>query len=232
MTDQPTPLDRATQARLNKLATMPVDLARLESKMADKIAPPDAPRPLAQPPSHVRRATPAWLRIAAAIALMIGVAGASYYAFFGFQPQAASASTMTIAQLHDYLLDHPDSTDRATTLEQAQQLIDAQFAGNRPLPIVDGTQVRSCCLIEGDFPLRAGLVIERPAGSATVIIAQGKSFAHPMHRIEHPSGVVLQGHDQPGVPMVMRNVGDLWMCVMGDLPEAELADIAAGLDMQ
>jgi hypothetical protein len=34
------------------------------------------------------------------------------------------------------------------------------------------------------------------------------------------------------MPMVMRNTDDLWMCVMGNINAAELANIAAELNMQ
>ena len=172
-----------------------------------------------------------WLRLAAMLVLFTGVAGACYIAFFGVGPQSAVAQSMTVAELHEHLLRDQSQTYLANSIEDAQTLMDAQVAGRKPLPIVDGARVQSCCLVEGNFPLRAALVIEQPASPITVIIAQGKDFAHPMHPIEHPSGVTLQTHEHAGIPMVMRNKGDLWMCVMGDVNDkAALAEIAASLE--
>lgn len=226
MTDYNDKLDQATQDRLSKLASMPVDLSRLEQKMADQL-------PARQQHNSPRHINPmqGWLRVAAIIAVMVGVAGASYYAFFGVGPQSAIAQTMTVAELHDHLLNDPQEAYLAKSVEEAQALIDAQLAGKQPLPIVDGTHIESCCLVEGEFPLRAALVVTQPAGNVTIIIAQGEDFAQPMHPIDHPSGLQLQGHDHAGMPMVMRNVGDLWMCVMGDLEQSELADIAAAINL-
>lgn len=217
-------LDQATRDRLAKLGTMPVDLSRLEQQMMDALPPQTEPRLS----THYLHRT-GWLRVAAVIALMIGIAGASYYAFFGVGPQAAVAQTMTVAELHESLLNDPQEAYLANSIDQAQSLIDAQLSGKQSLPIVDGTRVESCCLVEGEFPLRAALVVKQPNGTATIIIAQGEDFAQPMHPIDHPSGIELQGHDHAGMPMVMRNKGDLWMCVMGEVDDAELADVAAGL---
>jgi len=215
-------LDDATRQRLSKLASMPVDMSRLEDKLADALPPRPEPKRSSRP-----NAIAGWLRVAAVLAVFAGVAGASYFAFFGVSPQSAVAQTMTVAQLHDYLLNDPQKTYRVATTEQAQQRIGAQFAGKQPLPIVDGMRVESCCLVDGAFPLRAALVLDQPTGAVTIIVAQGKDFAMPMQPIDHPSGVQLQSHDHAGVPMVMRNVGDLWMCVMGQVDQTELADIAA-----
>ena len=226
MSEHDEQLDQATRDRLAKLASMPVDMSRLEQTMADEI-----PRP--QQRTHQQHTTPrhGWMRLAAAIVLLIGIAGASYYAFFGVGPQTAIAQTMTVAELHEHLLNDPQETYLAKSVEEAQALIDAQLAGQHPLPIVDGTHVESCCLVEGEFPLRAALVVDQPNGSATIIIAQGEDFAHKMNPIDHPSGVELQGHDHAGMPMVMRNHGDLWMCVMGNANPDHLADIAAKIDL-
>lgn len=225
MTDHNEQLDQATRDRLGKLASMPVDLSRLETKLARQLPPPKQ--------AGVARARPirGWLRLAAMVALFAGVAAVSYVALFGVGPQTAVAQTMTVAELHEHLLSDRQQDYLAPSTDAAQHLIDAQLSGERPLPILDGTRVQSCCLVEGNFPLRAALVIEQPAGAITIIIAQGDNFAYSMNPIDHPSGVNLQTHEHAGIPMVMRNKGDLWMCVMGDVNDkATLAEIAASLE--
>lgn len=228
MKDRQEQLDRATSQRLGKLSSMPVDLSRLEDRMAGALGPAN---PKATPDLSMRsaRRSTGWLRVAAAILLFAGVGTAGYFAFFHVAPSTAVAQTMTIAELHQHLLDDPQATYRAVDVDQAQEIIDAQLSGTLALPIVDGTQVESCCLVDGQFPLRAALVVDHPEGSITIVIAQGEDFAHPMTPIEHPSGVPLQGHEHAGMPMVMRNSGDLWMCVMGNTEVQALSDTAAGL---
>lgn len=221
MTEHQDQLDQATRDRLAKLASMPVDMSRLQKKMADALPPEPESKPRA-----LQASSGGWYRIAAIFVL---IAGASYFAIFGFAPQVAVARTMTVAELHDSLLNDPQEAYLAHSIDQAQALIDAQFTGKLSLPIVDGTQVESCCLVEGDFPLRVALVIKQPSGIATIIIAQGEDFAQPMHLLEHPSGIELHGHDHAGMPMVMRNKGDLWMCVMGETDVKTLADVAAAI---
>ncbi len=224
MTEHQEQLDQAMRDRLAKLASMPVDMSRLARLMSDALPPKPASKPLV--PST---RSSGWFRIAAMFVLMAGIAGASYLAIFGVAPQSALANAMTVQELHAYLLEYPDSTYRTQTIAQAQVTIDAQLAGDMPLPIVDGTNVESCCLVQGDFPLRAALIVERPAGRITIIIAQGKDFAQPFEPIQHPSQAQLYSHRHTGTPMVMRNVGDLWMCVMGETDIEVLAEIAASL---
>ncbi len=224
MTEHQNQLDQATRDRLAKLASTPVDMSRLTRMMADALPPKQESKPLARPAR-----SGGWQRVAAMFVLMAGIAGASYLAIFGVAPQSTYANAMTVEELHAYLLEHPDSAYRAQTIERAQVVINAQLAGNMPLPIVDGTNVQSCCLVQGDFPLRAALVVARPEGRVTLIIAQGKDFAHPAQPIRHPSGIELQSHSHIDIPMVMRNIGDLWICVMGEPDHEVLADIAASL---
>ena len=92
MSEHDEQLDQATRDRLAKLASMPVDMSRLEQKMAGEVLRP-------QYRTHQPRTTPrhGWMRLAAAIVLLIGIAGASYYAFFGVGPQTAIAQTMDAA---------------------------------------------------------------------------------------------------------------------------------------
>lgn len=230
MKDRQEQLDRATSQRLAKLSSMPVDLSRLEDRVAGALGPAS---PKAKPDLSMRsaRLSTGWLRVAAAILLFAGVGTAGYFAFFHVAPSTAVAQTMTIAELHKHLLDDPQATYRASSIDQAQAILDAQLSGTLALPIVDGTQVESCCLVEGQFPLRAALVVDHPGGPITIVIAQGEGFAHPMAPIEHPSGVPLQGHEHAGMPMVMRSSGELWMCVMGESGYDNLADISAGIEL-
>lgn len=222
-------LDQATSQRLGKLASMPVDVSRLERRMAEAMHPAESQQPQSLPLSARHRST-GWLRVAAAVLLFAGIGAGAYFAFFQVDPPTAFAQTMTVAELHQHLLDDPQAKYRAATVEQAQEIIDAQLSATLALPIVDGTRVESCCLVDGQFPLRAALVVDHPGGLITIVVAQGKDFAHPMTPIDHPSGVPLQGHEHAGMPMVMRNSGDLWMCVMGDVEVQALADVAAGIE--
>ena len=41
---------------------------------------------------------------------------------------------------------------------------------------------------------------------------------------------MFHGHEKSGIPMMMANRGDRWLCVMGDLDYQQLADIAAKID--
>ena len=230
MNEKQEQLEHATQHRLGKLAAMSVDLSRLEKRLAHAIDP-EGESPAAANPYPVARGKTGWLRVAAVVALFVGVSAAAYFAFFQVAPSTAVAQTMTISQLHRHLMDDPQSTYRARTVARAQDIIDTQLSGQLALPILDGTQVESCCLVEGNFPLRAALVIDHPDGAVTITIAQGEGFAHPMHTIDHPSGVPMQGHEYQGLPMVMRNVGDLWMCVMGEPGGDHLSDIAASIHL-
>ena len=216
-------LDQATKERLGKLASMPVDMSSIERRIAQEFPSGET----SKTPTH--RKTTGWLRLAAMVALFAGVTAAVYIGFFGVDPSAAVAQTLTVSELHRQLMADPQATHRTDNLDDAQQLIDAQLSGELSLPIVEGTSVESCCLISGSFPLRAVLVIEHELGPVTVVIAQGEGFAHPMQPIEHPSGKTLYGHDVDGLPMVMQHVGDLWMCVMGEPGAAHLEDTAAGL---
>ena len=67
MNDQNNQLDQATSVRLGKLASMPVDVSRLERRMAEAMHPAESQQPQSLPLSARHRST-GWLRVAAAAA--------------------------------------------------------------------------------------------------------------------------------------------------------------------
>jgi len=95
---------------------------------------------------------------------------------------------------------------------------------------MQGARVQSCCLraVQGDL---VALVVLDDGGpgtpSVSLVVAQAPEFAHEMGTVIEIDGRRFFGHELNGVRMMMANIGDRWLCVMGDRSYEALAQIAA-----
>jgi len=77
--------------------------------------------------------------------------------------------------------------------------------------------------------LVAAALMDCQGQPVTLVVARGRDFAHPMGRAITIDSRTFTTHELNGVPMVMGNEADLWLCVMGDGPADDLAQVAAGI---
>lgn len=210
-------LDEATSRRLARLADCPVDTARLEQKL----------EPLWTEPAR-STANPAWWRLrrppyAAAAAVLLLVA----LGWFVFQTSTpAMADPGEMSQLHRHMLSSEIEVTPVRDIAAANRMIAAQWAEAPSLPEVS-LPARACCLHHlGGRPV-AAVQLEHPDGPVTMVVARANDLRLPPGRVVEHAGQRFTVHEHDGVTMVMTHDENRWLCVMGDLPEQDLVELAA-----
>jgi len=226
MTDSPHAhdrLDEATSRRLARLGKRPVDTARLEARLAEAMSA-ESPRTV-QAHRPVRR----WLAPAAGMAAAALIALSLIVAFQAGTPRAVAAP-VELARLHHDLIEGRLAVQPVSTLDEANAWIARQAADTPALPdTAPGARVQSCCLANVTGRLVAVALLDDGGDTVTLVVAEARDFAMQMGTPHVRNGREMFSHEVNGVPMMMANVGDRWLCVMGDLPEDRLADIAGGV---
>ena len=209
-------LNRATSRRLARLGDAEVDTSRLVSRLDAALGGESA-----RPVIVARRWRQPVFALAATVAVAVSIA---VVLMTGSEPVAAAPLELT--RLHRGLVNGDVATVRVDSFEQANQVIADQHSGAPHLPAYSGVAVRSCCLTNVQGVLVAAVVLEHKGHAVTLVVANGRDFSMPMGQVLERGGQRLFAHEMDGLQMVMANQGEYWLCVMGDVPVAELADLA------
>ena len=210
-------LDRATQRRLARLGTLPVDTSRLEQKLRAA----GVPRAGSSHMVFRRwRDAVAATAAAAAVALMVLLP-----LIWGSGP--VQAAPVQLGRLHADIVAGRLKVQPVTSIEEANRLIHEQRRDAPYLPGMEGVRIQSCCLTDVQGRLVAVAVLNGQAPKVTLIVAEAPGFAHEMGTAVRIDDRTFWGHEVDGVRMVMSNTDDRWLCVMGDRSYEELAKIAA-----
>ncbi len=215
------PLDQATRKRLARLSTVPVDITRLESRLYKAI-------PTPQDPGRAGLRLRGWWRVASAAAALVAIAATLMFTLVGGSTPAV-ASPIELQQLHRDILAGRIDLTAVNTIAQANQTIQDQQRGAPKLPGFEHSEVRSCCLTHMQGRLVAVALLDYQGHPVTLVVAQGRDFAHPMGQTITIGSREFMAHQVDGLQMVMGREGDLWLCVMGDTSADDLAQVAAGV---
>ena len=140
----------------------------------------------------------------------------------------AQAAIVELSQLHHDIVAGRIPLTPAETVEQANTWIAEQADSAPQLPADLGhVRVQSCCLADVQGDLVAVAVLQVDQELITLVVAEAPNFAHEMGTVIEIDGRRYLGHELNGVNMMMANLGDRWLCVMGDLGDERLAEIAA-----
>ncbi len=224
-------LDAATRQRLARLASVPVDVAALAARIDQA---------LEQVDDDGRRSGWRWRpRRLAAVAAAIAMAGSLVLVLLTAMERTtgpAIAESIELSQLHAQLVEGRVTTAPAATIEQANTLIARQSGEGAPrLPGLGSLSgqgdltVQSCCLASVRGKLVAAVLLDMEDRPVTLIVAQSADFTHPMGQSLTVAGRELFAHRLGELEMVMTRHGDRWLCVMGQVERARLADMAASV---
>jgi len=217
-------LDRATHRRLARLGERPIDTARLEARLNDALA-----APAAEPTPRCSYVLRRWLAASAGLAAALLVMLSVVVAFQSGTP-TAQAAPIELARLHHDMVAGRLAVQPVVSVEQANAWIARQSADAPALPEAAAeVSVQSCCLTEVTGELVAVVRLDDGGHAVTLVVAEAEGFAMRMGTRYLVNGREVFGHAVDGVPMVMANIDDRWLCVMGDVPEARLAEIAGGV---
>ncbi len=224
----PSEQDAALARRLARLGDQPVPTESLERRLHAAFASlddePDALDP-SGPPSIYRLTR--WLQPAAGVAAMLALVVALFFVF-STSPPSASAAVVDLAELHHYVEEGRFALPTASSMAAVNQSIAEQRDGRTVLPKeMQGARVQSCCLRDVQGDLVALAVLDDGGPSVSLVVAQAPEFAHEMGVVIEIDGRRFFGHELNGIPMMMANIEDRWLCVMGDRSYEALAQIAA-----
>jgi hypothetical protein len=223
----PTEQDAALARRLARLGDQPVPTESLERRLDAAFASLDEPatiNPSGPPPIY--RLT-RWLQPAAGVAAMLALVVALFFVF-STSPPSASAAVVDLAELHHYVEEGRFALPTASSMAAVNQSIAEQRNGRVLLPEeMQGARVQSCCLRDVQGDLVALAVLDDGGPSVSLVVAQAPEFAHEMGVVIEIDGRRFFGHELNGIPMMMANIEDRWLCVMGDRSYEALAQIAA-----
>lgn len=217
-------LDLATSARLAKLANRPVDTSRLEQRL-DRVLHEQMAAGTRPPRSLVWGR---WWRPLAAAAVLFALSIGWFVLEGGTSP--AIAAPAGLAQIHYEVANGLTPLVKVSTVGQANQFLAEQSNSITPIPELPG-QLRSCCLHQHAGATLTCILIERDDQLITVALAQGAKLHPPTGRTIMHDGRQFSSHTANGVNMVMAQEGDLWLCVMGEVPPETLVDVAAAIRM-
>lgn len=224
----PAEQDAALARRLARLGSKPVSTESLERRLDAAFASlddePAATDPSGPPPIY--RLT-RWLQPAAGVAAMLALVVALFFVF-STSPPTASAAVVDLAELHHYVEEGRFALPTASSMAAVNQSIAEQRNGRALLPEeMQGARVQTCCLRDVQGDLVALAVLDDGGPSVSLVVAQSPEFAHEMGTMVEIEGRRFFGHELNGVRMMMANIGDRWLCVMGDRSYEALAQIAS-----
>lgn len=220
--------DAALSRRLARLASRPVSTQRLERRLDAALAALDPDSTAVNGPRPTSRFRLAgWLRPAAGMAAVLAVA-VSLLLVVSTSPPAASAAVVDLAELHHDVEAGRFALPTASSMAAINRSIALQRDGRLVLPEeLRGARVQSCCLRDVQGELLALALLDDGGPWVSLVVARAPEFALEMGTVIDIDGRRFFGHEQNGIPMMMANIDDRWLCVMGDRSYEALARIAA-----
>ncbi len=218
-------LDKATSARLGKLATRLVDTSHLAQQLQRVLhdqTQSDEPKVLHMP----RRMW--WRPMSAAAMILITVMLGLLVMQNTTQPVIAAPAGL--AQIYHEVSGDMAEQMKVTSVEQANAMLAAQAKGAMPVPDLPG-QMQSCCLHEHKGVTLTCVSLQRNGHLITVALADGKKLHCPEGETVIRVGREFCTHTVDKVNMVMAHQGDRWLCVMGSADMEELLAVAQGIAM-
>lgn len=217
-------LEQATASRLTRLAGRPVDTTNLAQQLTLAMESQTAALP------NRRTGWQAWWRpITAATAAIVIVAVVGWF-FTSSGPAPAMAAPAYLAQIHHDVVNGYGPNLKVASVEEANQLLADQANGVVEVPELPGMMM-SCCLHEHEGTTLTCALIELDGRFVTVAIADRSKMHSPKGRLIERGGRKFTVHQANGITMVMTNRDNRWMCVMGQVNESLLIDIALGINL-
>jgi hypothetical protein len=217
-------LDQATQARLARLAAMPVDTSKLQARLRQ-----------AMPKEHAGAGRPMfigrlmhWPAAVAAAILVAALVGVLFLTNAGASPALAAPAEM--AQLHEHVMGQGAHTVAASDMDQVRREIAKQWSDGpaMPSPQAPTEHVMACCIhhVQGR---KVACVLLQGKTPVTMVVARAADVQPA------PGTPVMRGSHQytthrcDQINMVMTIRDDRYICLMGDLPQNELIDLGESL---
>jgi hypothetical protein len=216
-------IERATRARLARLARIPVDLAQARAELSRLIERESEP---AGRMGRRWRGWPTWTSLAASI-----VIAAIVFLVLSGTGSAVYAAPAEMVRLHRDMVNGQAPAIPVGNIDEARRVIGRDWPDAPSLPSVQESadNVHACCLKGVQSRRVACVLLRRNDVPVTVVVAKARDFrsADGSETTIDGRKYIVQSRD--GIRMVMTRRGDRWMCFMGELPEDELVRLASQL---
>lgn len=234
MHDRPTPdeLERATQARLARLASVPVDTTNLERRLKAAIAR-EAEQSVDNPQRWSLQRFKRWIPLSTLAAAVVVIAVTLGIVGFGSGASPVVAAPADFARLHDAMNDHAATATAVAGIEEANRVIAGEWSDAPPLPMTSEVdeRIHACCL--HDFKNRKVVCVlmrDSDNTSITMVVARAQDVKPAqIGTAVHRNGRKYMVHNSNGLSMVMVEGSGKYVCLMGKLPIERLLTIADGL---
>ena len=222
MPDNPklTEFDQAVRARLARLATVPVDTSNLEHRLR-------AAMTLGVAERSRRRLPQTWGAMAAAAVLIVAATLGLVLMNFGNAP--ATASPTNLARLHAQTMHSDAATTTVTTVAQANVVLAAQWRDTPQAPTPSDAQLHACCIHDFMESKVACLLLADGQTPLTLVVGRAREFRPAEGRLVERGGRTFTLHEVNGLRMAMTQQDERFICLMGEISEDRLLDLAQGL---
>jgi len=217
-------LDEATRRRLARLAGKPVDTTRLEARLIKAIGP-------AQPANRASLSKFFRWRPLSRIAAVAAVVVLAGLLFTSMGSNPAIASPADLARVHREMTADDPGLVPATNFAQAARTIQRLWARAPKLPEPTVGQITASCLHNLADREVACLKLEFKGQPITMVVGRSREVVcSAEHRQVTRNGRTYFVHDRDGVRMLMTNMNDSWVCIMGGASLEDLTEVADGLE--
>jgi hypothetical protein len=218
--DQPDPqsLDDAVAARLAKLGALPVDTSRLDTAIAAQI-----PR---RHDSSTRRFLRPLTALAAGIAL-VGFLAAAWLTRSGGEVLASPAQ---MAQVHQDIVANRVPVTRVDSIDEASRVLSKSWSGSPQLPAPPQEHVMACCMKSIHDKQVACVLLQDQSGTPiTMTVARDADMRSPAGPTVTRGGITYHVQSCGALNMVTTERDGRWVCLIGELPQDKLIDLASRL---
>ncbi|MEI7766568.1 MAG: hypothetical protein WCJ97_03920 [Phycisphaerae bacterium] len=213
--------DKAVQARLARLGTLPVDTAGLETRLRSLVAD-SVTTPVASPWRRIWRPVTA---LAASIAVVVAVG----LIIMSLGDTPVSASPLKLAELHADVSHMGQMATPITSIAEANRILAQDWQNNPALPAVPAAQLHACCI--HDFMERkiACLLLRDGDTPLTLVVGHARDFRSTVGQRVERQGRTYNLHEVNGLRMVMTEHQGRYLCLMGAVSAERLLAIAQEL---
>ena len=217
--DQSQEIDEAISRRLGRLGSMPVDTSRLDAALRARIP------QRRQRPVFYRLMRPA-TAIAASLTLFAIIAAALLTSSSG----EVLASPAQMAQVHMDIVQNRVPVTRVNSIEEASQSLSQTWSQSPQLPQPPQEHVMACCMKSIRNKRIACVLLQDAAGTPiTMTVARSTDMRAPRGPTVTRDGITYHVHDMAPLNMVMTERAGRWVCLIAQLPQEKLIDLAAHL---
>ncbi len=216
-------LERATRARLARLAGVPVDTSNLERRLDAALA-----ETVGQQQLRLGRLIGRW-RVVTGVAAIVVFSVLIGLVVFNEAASARIIVPSEIARVHEDFLGSMTPVIEVSDIEQVNRAIIAQWPVAPTVPQLPNGQVNACCLRRVQGCQVVCLHLDYADTAVTIVVAHDKDLRPPEESVVEQSGRRCTVHKVGRFYVVTTMEAGRSVGLVGELPPEQLVALAMGL---